>query len=383
MILPAHLQLMRHQLSATLWRLGAGARSQPPAKLKFTPKAKRRLLLVSLTQSIPQSQIYPFHFYANSLREKWGIETLEISLDTWEKQPELAPDDADIVAFQVWIDKLPEQTTQIAQRLRDAYPSAKLAFLDPFAPTDLRYAAAIGNLVDVYVKKHLLRDRSQYGQATLGDTNLTDWFGRIYSENLPTRCFSIPDGFLKKIIVGPTFFTAHYLLPSLAALPSIETHRHRPIDVHARLGGAGDTGWYEKMRTASLTAVEKLPSHLQVTPVSRVAHRTYMREMRNSRVCFSPFGYGEACFRDYEAVISGTLLIKPDMAHIETTPDIFIPHKTYVPIAWDYADLTEKVVFYTKNEAARQRIVTAAYAVLHRYAHEAAFVTQMAPLLAP
>ena len=52
----------------------------------------------------------------------------------------------------------------------------------------------------------------------------------------------------------------------------------------------------------------------------------------------SPFGWGELCLRDYEAVLGGALLLKPDMSHLETWPDVFVPHDTYAPFDWDATD---------------------------------------------
>ena len=42
--------------------------------------------------------------------------------------------------------------------------------------------------------------------------------------------------------------------------------------------------------------------------------------MRHSRICISPFGYGEICWRDFEAILCGCLVVKPDMSHVETNP---------------------------------------------------------------
>lgn len=48
----------------------------------------------------------------------------------------------------------------------------------------------------------------------------------------------------------------------------------------------------------------------------------------------SPFGWGEICYRDFEAIIGGALLIKPDMSHIQTWPNIY-NENNYFSISWD------------------------------------------------
>lgn len=66
----------------------------------------------------------------------------------------------------------------------------------------------------------------------------------------------------------------------------------------------------------------------------------YNRELRSACGVLSPFGYGEECLRDFEAVLNGAALVKPDMSHLETWPDIYRAGDTYVPCAWDSSDLS-------------------------------------------
>ena len=65
--------------------------------------------------------------------------------------------------------------------------------------------------------------------------------------------------------------------------------------------------------------------------------------MRKSILTISPFGYGELCFRDFEAFMSGTILLKPDMSHLSTWPNFYLKNITYVPFSWDLADIEEIV----------------------------------------
>ena len=78
----------------------------------------------------------------------------------------------------------------------------------------------------------------------------------------------------------------------------------------------------------------------------------------------SPFGYGEVCGRDTEAILGGCLLVKPDMSHIRSLPDFYVSGETYVPVRWDYADLAETCEYYLDREEERARIAANAYRVL-------------------
>ena len=81
-----------------------------------------------------------------------------------------------------------------------------------------------------------------------------------------------------------------------------------------------------------------------------VGYRKYAKELNNSQIAVSPFGAGEICFRDFEIIISGTLLFKPSMDHLVTWPDIYIDGETYVAIKWDLSDFNEKINNLIDNE---------------------------------
>lgn len=341
----------------------------------FDPGARERLLLVTLPERIPGSQIFPFHFYRDALRNAHGADISEINLDAFlAGAPEVRG--ATVVAFQTEYDLDEALRDRILARINETSPGARVVYLDWFAPTDLRFAALLGPHVDLYVKKHVLRDRAQYGRETFGDTNLMDYYGRVNGlDHDPVR-FDIPDGFLDKLMVGPSFATADFILPTLetAVLPGGD----RPIDLHARIA-VGGTPWYQAMRSQCHTAAEALTG-LKVVTGTGIRHDQFLAELRSSKICFSAFGYGEVCWRDYEAIQNGAVLLKQDMSHVETLPDVFVADETYVPVRWDLSDFEEKVRGLLDDPDRCARIAQNALDVLTRYAREKTFVDQVAPL---
>jgi len=179
---------------------------------------------------------------------------------------------------------------------------------------------------------------------------------------MPEFRYNVPSAFFEKLVVGPSFLTADYLMGRLTrGLPPLDGRR---IDVHARLGREG-VHWYEALRSEALTALMTIPGrHRTGFGVSR---RRYLRELEQSRACFSPFGYGEVAWRDYEAVTFGSVLVKNDMSHLETEPDIFVPNETYVPVQWDWTDLREKLESVLNDDTERRRIASNAYRVAADY----------------
>jgi hypothetical protein len=378
------LRLARHRLRA--WSLDRGwrqRRSAPRERIAFSAGARRRLLVLSHGDAICQSQTFPFHFYADALRARWGYELREAGAQAVLADPGLLPDAVDTICLQLWLQDTEDKLRAAVTLLRGRFPKARIGLLDPCAPSALPFAQAMDPLVDFYVKKHVLRDRSRYGRPTVGDTNLTDHFAPIYGEPLPTYRFEVPASFFDKLVVGPTFSTSSLMLPRFEAVSAPPGGGGRRYDLHARLGGVGTGNWYENMRTDSLKAVQALEGRIKPTPYGRIHKRHYMRELADSRLCFSPFGYGEVCWRDYEAAYAGALLVKPDMSHIESAPDIFLPGQTYLACAWDFSDLGAAVDRGLSSDKLRREIVGEAYARLHAFSAGGDFVERMAPALEP
>jgi hypothetical protein len=95
--------------------------------------------------------------------------------------------------------------------------------------------------------------------------------------------------------------------------------------------------------------------------IGMVSQRQYNREVAHSRIVLSPFGWGELCLRDFEAVRAGALLLKPDMSHLETWPDVFKGDETYAPFSWDADDILDRTRFYLDNENERRRVAQNAW----------------------
>lgn len=102
-------------------------------------------------------------------------------------------------------------------------------------------------------------------------------------------------------------------------------------------------------------------------PLVTVTHRRYLQELRDSRAILSPFGWGEICWRDAEAFICGAALIKPDMAHLETWPELYIPNETYLPLRWDLSDLDETLTELVQNPAWFARIAAQGQAAYRQF----------------
>ena len=83
--------------------------------------------------------------------------------------------------------------------------------------------------------------------------------------------------------------------------------------------------------------IEQLSRHAEENV--RVPKQKYLQEMKMSKIIVSPFGWGEINIRDFECFVSMGILLKPNMAHLETFPDYYRDGETYIPFSWTLSDL--------------------------------------------
>ena len=65
--------------------------------------------------------------------------------------------------------------------------------------------------------------------------------------------------------------------------------------------------------------------------------------MYNTNAIFSPFGWGEPCLRDFECFIAGAALIKPDMDHLQSWPELYKKNETYLAFPWEMEKWKENI----------------------------------------
>jgi len=71
--------------------------------------------------------------------------------------------------------------------------------------------------------------------------------------------------------------------------------------------------------------------------------------LRTSKIVISPWGNGEWCWRDYEAIYSGAVVIKPNSDFVHAVPDLYRNNKYYVACNPDFSDLEEKISYVVEN----------------------------------
>ena len=330
-----------------------------------------------------EEQFAPFQAYRSELRSRQGLTFLPMHLSDvmWGPRWALAP--FDVIFVKLGFRMARREATQVLKDIRAATLGKKVIYFDGDDDLCIQWPEILP-FVDLYVKKHAFKDRTCYLQPYIGKSNLTDYVHRQFgfsfaSDAITDESFPVPRDELSKIRVGWNLALDRKIV-QLYRNTRHEEVAPRSNDIVCRAGVPND--WIRFLRGGVEPVLRRLDGRFRVlTPNQRVTPDVYLREMRDSKICVSPFGYGEICWRDFEAILCGCLLVKPDMSHVETHPDIFEEYRTYVPVRWDLSDLEEKCSYYLTHAEERNRMIAAARSVLRDFYENGGFASRFAEIL--
>lgn len=260
-----------------------------------------------------------------------------------------------------WAEAGGSRIIQFLQQSRKG--SAQILWFDLSDSTGTTHLRVLPH-VDLYLKSQILKDRSAYQNVYYGSRLTTDFYHRKFDvqdrDSGPPHLNHVPrDKDLDKIQVGwhsgmthhgrhgvlwghtwhrmgtivPRFYPVRWWSPSLK----------RPIHCSCRIGTSYTR---ETVAYARKEIKKRLSEQMCVKTISKPK---YFKELTQSIAAVSPFGFGEICYRDFEIVISGAAMIKQQMNHVETWPDLWVENESYLPFAWDLSDLDETIEFVSQN----------------------------------
>ena len=254
----------------------------------------------------------------------------------------------------------------------------KMVFIDPCDGTCTPYLPLLGD-VDLYVKPHSFRDSRMYLDEYFGGYIFTDFLVKRLGWELNGWHFGscARKENMGKLRVGWSYGVSRRncalaRLSSLLPMP----WAFRRTDVNRRFCPVerGAQEWYARYRRMASRAVETLGGRVRISGYERIKYKRYLLELMNTKIALSPFGWGEICIRDYEAIACGALLIKPDVRHVQTKPDIFRANETYVPVKWDFSDLAEKADYFLSHPGEARQIALAGRKSLLKYFKQRQFL---------
>lgn len=189
------------------------------------------------------------------------------------------------------------------------------------------------------IKSYLFRDRDQYNwENDRAHIRLLHEAGiqctrPLYREGKPQP--QLCQGDLDKLRVGYTAFGAHQIMEDIVK-ESIDFDAERPYDL-CFMGTVGYQGTeVESHRMAALEATLRWSGRSFGRTGRGIPRANYHEIIRQSKAVLCPWGWGEATYRDYEAMALGAVMVKPASDYVESWPDIYASG-TYIPCDVDFS----------------------------------------------
>lgn len=291
-----------------------------------------------------------------------------------------------------------DETGSIVQLLQKARGRAgKIIWMDDSDSSTVTHFELLP-YIDLYLKKQVFRDKALYKKRFYGGRIFSDYYHEkfgIEDANPYQQFFPLDDADWNKVQVSWNIglgdmrnaFTWRNIVGRFAPDMSkidydvsfIDPGNERPVDLFLRTSAnlSRETIAFHRremlkrlasycegnVRIAAMVgdnvfagsggAASVLPAAGGKIPMSK-----YRNILANTKIVPSPFGWGEIGVRDYEAFIFGGTLLKPDMEHLDTWPQLFIAGETYVPIEWGFGDMEETIERLLGDDCERIRIAT-------------------------
>ena len=116
----------------------------------------------------------------------------------------------------------------------------------------------------------------------------------------------------------------------------------------------------------------------------RLSKKDYIKILKNSKISLGSYGWGEICYREFEAIRCGASFITADMSNIDTWPNIYIKNETYLPYSLDFSDITDVINEILYNHKLRKKLIKNSQEILrstHNLIGKKYFVNKLIEIL--
>jgi hypothetical protein len=323
------------------------------------------VLTPGFTTSNGSAFLFPFVVHKNVLREA-GITVNFVSRST----PGLTDCDVLAIDSKEFRNDMGNESHSPTLDLISSYrrPDMRVLWFDTTDSTGT-LQSQVFPVVDRYLKSQILVDKSRYSTHIYGGRIYSEYYKNslgiedeigsvmdrpITNDDIPKLGVSWNSGLSDYSVYGPlrVGFYRRTGLPFFLRYPrEIEaTTADRSIDLSVRFGATYSraTVRYQREQIRNILAAN--------FDTNKLNRRGYMKELTNSKVVLSPFGWGEITLKDFEVFLTGGMLLKPSMNQVSTWPNFYEENVTYLSHDWDLTDLEERIDWAISNESSRQEI---------------------------
>ena len=145
-----------------------------------------RILLVSdVLAPTSEEQFNLFSLYRSELRDDLKLVTMHMLLSDVLRLSKRLLKHFDILILKMSFQTRQKDALNIVRSIRGKLEHQRLIYFDGDDDLCVQWPEILSH-VDLYVKKHLFRDRSQYLKRFVGKSNLTDFVNRRYNQSFGT-----------------------------------------------------------------------------------------------------------------------------------------------------------------------------------------------------
>ena len=220
--------------------------------------------------------------------------------------------------------------------------------------------------VDIYSKAQLLRNRNLYKKKFYGNRIFTNFVFKKFKilDEIESYSESINEDSIKKLSIHWNSGIGNYtyfgrILDKLYEKFKIKNFLHFPTEKRIYLDKKKIDLFYNMNVFYSRRTVawyrKKAFQNLNLAIPERIRTLKYFNQLQKSRVSLSPFGWGEINYRDFESFICCSLILKPNMSHLETWPNFF-QKSNYISYDWSGEDLKKKYEHIKKNYSSYYKV---------------------------
>ena len=235
--------------------------------------------------------------------------------------------------------------------------------------------------VKKYVKKQFYKDKSLYKINYFRNRFYSDYYQKRFNlENNSVQKFTIlNDKYSNKLVQGWNIGVGNYFdslkynkfikFKSIFLANSFSNYKELfkyTLDYYNENFKKNDIFFKFNLRNSE----NKISIHYQRQRVNeiltnyygyknfnRLSHRDFLISLKNSKISVGAFGWGEVCYREFEAIKMGAAIIFPNMDNIETWPNIYQDRITYLSYNYDLKNLLAKVEELLNDQELRTNLI--------------------------
>ena len=246
--------------------------------------------------------------------------------------------------------------------------------------------------VKKYVKKQLYKDMNLYQKDLYGGRYYTDFYNKKFQivDNRPYIQEFLLDKYKKKLILGWNigagrfynyleFGYLDYQIERLKIFLKIKNLNTKKILPFFKYNDSSKNDFFVHLKIHNEVAHSRNTVIFQRTELvknlkndfpnykfdnNKITLKDYYKKLIDSKICFSAYGWGEVCYRDFEAIYCGVPFLTADMSNIITWPNVYQDNVTYISYDLDFKNLKDKIEYILNNDRKRKELVSNSQEVL-------------------